>query len=135
MYNKLALIYTYPDGRLERAAEINVEKTGLRIGVYVNYDASEVSSSIPEVVDGIRFWIDPQGYRSALFHQYSHEGMPFNEGTLLVRWATANIQPATTEQKMVTKLPPQEMPHDRSHRIPTRGQIGYRQRRYYDHER
>ncbi len=121
MGNNLALFYANLDGIiLDRVAELTVEKAGLRIGVYAKYDQSEVSSLIPTEIGDVPFWRNPRKYESDLFHRYSVKGLPFKEGTLLVRGRTTNIQPASTEQRYVTKLPPQEEPADRSGRIPSK---------------
>ena len=120
MVNELALFYAYPNMRLEKVADIRVEKARLRIGVYVNYDALQISDLVPSVVADIPFWRNPQAYKLALFRQHSRNGLSFNEGTVFVRWDEGNIQPATTERKMVTRYRPQEISDNRSMVIPTR---------------
>jgi len=135
--DELALLYQPLDGKMERLADSRVTKDSLRMYINPRYDSGEVSALVPTTIDGISFWKDPREYKRVLFQRYSVEGLPFARGTVFVRWGTADVEPKTLlEQGLrVTKLPDQEVPANWSTIVPTRGSIGYRKRRYSDHER
>lgn len=131
--NELALIYSGPDGRTERIADITVHASELRITAY-GYSPVQVSDLVPTMTGDIQFWRNPVSYKKVLVQTHGTEGVPFDQGTVYFRWGTGEIQPTRPITGSITRLPPQEMPDNWSTRIPTRGQIEYRRRRYHDHE-
>jgi len=125
--NNLVLLYSGPEGR-EVIADITVSKRSIRVVAY-GYNQQQVADLVPQVTNDTPFWENSELYKRGLVQTCGTEGLPFDQGTVYFRWATAGIKPTKPFRGVVTKYPPQEMPENWSTLIPTKGR-----RRYYGHE-